>query len=123
MKNKLVIYAIAVLVIVGGVFFYNRKKSPVSVLDVAVISGEAQEVDSLQADLNTLQGDDEVLTEIDDTLGDVAEIPNTSSSSALDKEAIAKEQNQADFSNDVTKNNADEASLRDLDGAFSDVSQ
>ena len=73
MTNKtIIIGVIAVLVIVGGAFLLFKSKAP-KVVDMGALTSEESELTAFDADLASFAGDEVVLSEFDQTLGDVAE--------------------------------------------------
>lgn len=124
MTNKnIIIGVIVVLVVVGGAFLLFKSKTP-SIVDTSSLASDESELAAFQADIDSFAGDEAVLSELDQTLDDVAEAGGEiNAAEAIDSALISQEGSGVDFSKDLAGFTSDDAALQELDQAFSEVSQ
>jgi hypothetical protein len=123
MSNKNLILAIfAVFIIVIAVFLMSTRAP--SVVDMAGLKNEENELEAFDADLTSFDADQSVLSELDQTLGDAADAGGkVSAAETFDSLSIGQEAGQSDFSQDLTGFTSDDALLPELDQAFGEVLQ
>lgn len=120
-KNIIIGIVVAVLVVVVGAFLLLRSDRA---FDVSVLAQDETELAKMAEDFDAFSQDNAVLSEVDQTFGDIlGEQDGISAEEALDEISITNEASQADLEQTLNAFAADQAALQELDQTLGEVSQ
>ena len=119
-KNIIIGFAVVAIIIVVGAFFVLRGQET---FDVSLFLADETELANLGNDIDNFFKDDALAGEFDETFGDILdERAAIGADDALNDALIAKEANQADFTQTLNDFAADDAALPELDQSIGEVS-
>lgn len=121
--NKLIIGLIVAAILGTGSYLIFRSETGI---DVSFVNQDENDLDRLSGDMAKSDEDEASANEFDETAADLAEVTlagGVSTNTALDETAISQEAAQADFSQTLNDTATDEATLKEMEKVYVEVSQ